>query len=142
MLSKTLFLLLPLLAQGARLTQSDRPCGLRIAPCQENFECVPRNPSCTDMNICLGTCKPAKYRSCGGFRADPPRCKRSEVCRDDPRRGGNCGMACDLPGICTPKNVQLCDDNGRCPGRLTCYDMQDKATAGWDERYTEAKVCL
>ena len=33
-----------------------RPCGLKIAPCPAGFLCVPTNPLCANIDLCLGLC--------------------------------------------------------------------------------------
>lgn len=149
MLFKTLLLpLIPLTALAGPLaaeSSSQRPCGLKMAPCPGGLECVPRSPVCADTSRCLGICQPVpppprEYSPCGGFRIEPLYCKEDEVCRDDPRQGPSCGMACDASGICTPKNVPTCGRRGKCPRGLTCYDLKDGGTIGW-EKYRN-KVCL
>ncbi|KAM4067900.1 Kazal domain-containing protein [Hirsutella rhossiliensis] len=110
-----------------------RPCGLKIAPCPHKTTCVPLYPGCTNLDRCRGTCVAKKdyyrsakkdYPSCGGHRANPPKCPAHSTCKDDPRIPNNCGMACDRPGICIPKNAPSCGGfAGRpCPKGLRCYD--------------------
>ncbi|PFH60329.1 hypothetical protein XA68_11140 [Ophiocordyceps unilateralis] len=126
-------------AQGA---DSARPCGLKIAPCPSNTVCIPNSPDCSDLNRCRGTCQ-KKYPSCGGHRPNPPTCDKNSECLDDPRIPG-CGMACDRPGICIPKNAPSCSGfaGRRCPQGLTCYD---KPNDGCDPKNGGADcigVCL
>ncbi|PHH74607.1 hypothetical protein CDD82_4868 [Ophiocordyceps australis] len=104
----------------------DRPCGLKIAPCPRNQQCVPESLGCTDLNVCRGTCVTLRdYGSCGGRRPDAPKCRDGASCKDDPRIPGNCGMACDRPGICIPDNAPKCAGFGglACPRGLRCYDF-------------------
>lgn len=67
------------------------------------------------------------YQSCGGNTPIPTTCDddkngRSTTCLDDPRKEG-CGMACDAPGICLPKDVPWCGGfiGKACPEGLFCY---------------------
>lgn len=104
----------------------NRPCGLKIAPCSEDMTCVPNEPSCTNPNKCLGTCQFTNtYKSCGGHRADPPKCADDELCLDDPRTPESCGQACDGPGICLPAKQIPCGGfvGAQCPEGLFCYDV-------------------
>lgn len=100
-----------------------RPCGLKIAPCPEDSVCKPDSPKCTDLNVCKGTCVLQNtYPPCGGHRPNPPKCDDESECRDDPRHPDGCGLACDKPGICMPKNPPRCGKYVSCPKRLYCYD--------------------
>ena len=147
MLFKTAFLAsvlsLSTLVAGAPST-SGQPCGLKIAPCPFGTVCVANDSSCTDLNRCLGTCKPRwlpversttstteptkvptrTYPSCGGFRVSPVPCPEGSFCADDPRDPTSCGMACDMPGICIPSSAPKCGGfAGRaCPKGLKCFD--------------------
>lgn len=127
---------------ATQATNSPRQCGLKIAACPSNTICIPSNPDCTDLDRCKGTCQ-KKYPSCGGHRPNPPRCDRNSECKDDPRFPG-CGMACDRPGICIPKNAPSCGGFAgfRCPAGLYCYD---KPNDGCDPRNGGADcigICL
>ena len=116
---------------AAAPSSSGRPCGFKIAPCPSGTECIPNDDTCTNLNRCAGTCvaKPPKieYQSCGGKRATPPPpCKTGTECRDDPRTwNGNCGLACDKPGICISVNQPTCGGfiGASCPTGMECYDM-------------------
>jgi hypothetical protein len=112
-------------------------CGLEMAPCHQDEICVPLDPTCTDLSHCVGTCRTPPgtvrayytatkdYKSCGGFTATPQHCPVDYKCIDDPRSGG-CGMACDMPGICVPKDSPTCAGfSGRMCKKetgLQCYD--------------------
>jgi hypothetical protein len=111
-----------------------RPCGFKIAPCLEGTECVPNSETCINMDVCPGTCLPLtneprqlEYQSCGGKRAvPPPPCHELSECRDDPRTwNGNCGLACDKPGICIPVNQPQCNGflGTECPSGMECFDI-------------------
>ncbi|CAF3449490.1 hypothetical protein SNK03_002421 [Fusarium graminearum] len=101
-------------------------CGRKVAPCSKDAVCKPTLANCKDINKCPGTCYfKNEYQSCGGFRAKPPPpCKKNTHCVDDPRTPGDCGMACDKPGICAPKKPQSCGGFAglSCPKGLYCYD--------------------
>ncbi|POR31542.1 Uncharacterized protein TPAR_08213 [Tolypocladium paradoxum] len=102
-----------------------RTCGLKIAPCPEDSICRPNSDTCTDLNVCRGTCVfKNKYPPCGGYRVNPDKCDGKSECRDDPRTPKSCGLACDLPGICIPKNAPPCGGirGLKCPKHLWCYD--------------------
>jgi hypothetical protein len=112
-------------------TVAARNCGFKIAPCPTGQECIPKDPKCTDLNRCLGTCRrpaPVKeYQACGGnMRPPPPDCAKGTTCRDDPRVPG-CGRACDRQGICIPDNAPQCGGFAgfECPkgSGLECYDL-------------------
>lgn len=65
------------------------------------------------------------YKSCGGNTPTPSTCDDNgdaTECVDDPRKPG-CGMSCDVPGICLPKELHTCGGlMGReCPEGLYCY---------------------
>jgi hypothetical protein len=118
------------LALKTVLGQSGRPCGLKVAPCPEDQHCIPNEPGCDDPNRCIGHCEFTNtYPSCGGHRAEPLDCDASADCRDDPREPDSCGMACDIPGICIPKDHATCDPSqgmGSCPGGLFCYVWEEE----------------
>jgi hypothetical protein len=65
-----------------------------------------------------------EYPSCGGFRIDPAPCPSGSYCADDPRNPFDCGMACDAPGICIPRDAAICGGFAglECPAGLECYD--------------------
>ena len=142
----------------------DRPCGFKIAPCPFGSVCVATSPYCTDLNRCLGTCKPKwlpvqtsttsltkptatptrTYPSCGGFRPSPVPCPDDSFCADDPRKPSGCGMACDMPGICIPKKAPKCGGFAGipCPSGFQCFDYPND---GCDPRQGGADcigVCL
>ncbi|KAJ4307633.1 hypothetical protein N0V84_012595 [Fusarium piperis] len=104
----------------------DRSCGLKIAPCPEDTECIPNSPDCTDLNRCTGRCYfKNQYQTCGGFTPKPPPpCKKGTSCIDDSRIPNSCGMACDMTGICAPKKLHQCRGIAglECPKGLWCYD--------------------
>ncbi|KAM6530341.1 hypothetical protein FALCPG4_008465 [Fusarium falciforme] len=104
----------------------DRPCGLKIAPCPEDTECIPNSPDCRDLNRCPGRCYfKNQYQTCGGFTPKPPPpCKKGTSCIDDSRIPNSCGMACDMTGICAPKKLHQCGGIAglECPDGLWCYD--------------------
>ncbi|KAL7941324.1 hypothetical protein V8C42DRAFT_335412 [Trichoderma barbatum] len=105
-----------------------RPCGFKIAPCPFDMKCVSDNPYCTELNRCPGHCEfKNKYESCGGFTPRPHNCDGNHRCEDDPRLPPNCGMACDIPGICVPKEKHYCGGflGLSCPKGLFCYDELD-----------------
>jgi hypothetical protein len=118
---------------SSQATQDDlgRPCGLRIAPCREDMECIPNDESCTNMNRCLGTCGfKNKFPDCGGHRPNAPTCSEGFECLDDPREPWGCGQACDKPGICLPgqpRDLPQCGGFAgfSCPSGTFCYDMPD-----------------
>ncbi|KAG9252862.1 proteinase inhibitor I1, Kazal [Emericellopsis atlantica] len=119
MLSLILALAAPLLAAALQ------PCGLKIAPCPNDTECVPVSPDCTDLWRCRGVCEyKNEYPSCGGYRVKPVDCPPDADCRDDPRLENDCGMACDKPGMCIPNDVPRCEDE-TCPLGLWCYTMME-----------------
>ncbi len=100
-----------------------RSCGRKLAPCPSDQVCKPKSDACTDLNRCPGTCVfKNEYPPCGGPK--PRACNGSPECMDDPRTPGSCGLACDHPGICVPKNPPLCAGFAglRCPAGLYCYD--------------------
>lgn len=68
------------------------------------------------------TPKPQQYPACGGLTLEPNGCK-SGTCISDPRQPG-CGLACDRPGICVPKDVPRCGGYAglKCPEGLQCFD--------------------
>lgn len=106
--------------------EEGRPCGLKIAPCPEDYYCRPDSPSCTDLDRCRGTCvRRNKYPSCGGRTVTPRPCAPGTHCIDDPREPGGCGMACDKPGICVPDKPVSCGGFAGflCPAGLSCYDI-------------------
>lgn len=83
------------------------PCGGTTAPdCPAPLTCIPLSTSCTAWPRCPGTCQaldPARqrvYTLCGGWRMMDDCDERVESCVADPRREGECGPACDGPGIC------------------------------------------
>lgn len=104
----------------------DRACGLKIAPCPEDTECIPDSPDCTDLNRCTGRCYfKNQYQTCGGFTPKPPPpCKKGTTCIDDSRIPNSCGMACDMTGICAPNKLHQCRGIAglECPYGLWCYD--------------------
>lgn len=113
---------------AAKRDEPGRPCGFKIAPCPEDQYCKPDSADCTDLNKCQGTCTFTNtYPDCGGFRPDPPKCDCEATCQDDPRLPDSCGQACDLPGICVPKETPTCGGfaGTQCPKGLFCYDVPD-----------------
>lgn len=134
-------LLAALIAVNTAAAQSDsRGCGLKIAPCPSDQNCIPDNDDCTDLNRCLGHCEwKNMYADCGGHRAVPKYCDEWSECKDDPREPYSCGMACDVPGICIPKHVEGCDGDEECSDGLWCYDM--KTFDAYGTSYSEA-VCM
>ncbi|GAO18545.1 uncharacterized protein UV8b_00843 [Ustilaginoidea virens] len=120
MLSNTLVLA----ALGlAALASAQEPCGLKVAPCPTDKTCVP-NAGCPNPKLCPGTCRfKNKYDSCGGKTVSPRSCKPGFECRDDPRLPESCGLACDVPGICLPKEPKRCGGFAgfACPKGLYCY---------------------
>ncbi|KAF5590305.1 Kazal domain protein [Fusarium subglutinans] len=111
---------------AAASQSSGRECGRKIAPCPEDTTCKPILANCKDINKCSGMCYfKNEYQTCGGFRATPPPpCKKGTHCVDDPRTPGDCGMACDKPGICAPNKPHTCGGiiGEKCPKGLYCYD--------------------
>jgi hypothetical protein len=65
----------------------------------------------------------ATYRACGGLLPEANKCPAGYQCISDPRRKG-CGLACDEPGICVPKNFDKCGGFAGfvCPKGKKCYD--------------------
>lgn len=123
------------------LAQRDsRPCGLKIAPCPSDQECIPGNPDCPDINRCIGHCEwKNTYPDCGGFRRVPKHCDETSFCDDDPREPESCGMACDIPGICIPNEVVQCGCDEDCSEGLWCYEM----TRWMEGEYlSEGSICL
>ena len=117
-----------------------RPCGLKIAPCPNDQECVPNDESCTDLNRCLGYCDwKNEYPDCGGFRVEPKYCDERSECKDDPREPESCGMACDVPGICIPKDASTCDEGHGCPSGLYCYKTVEYDNYG---QPCDGSICL
>lgn len=139
-------------ALAAAASAHARLCGLKIATCPEDEVCVPFRPSCTNIDRCIGICRPIlpdpdpvetptptptpsppllpinNYRSCGGFVYPPAEpCPKGTKCMDDPRKPG-CGMACDMPGICVPTDTPQCAGVGgrRCDEELglRCYELK------------------
>ncbi|RSL69563.1 hypothetical protein CEP53_002197 [Fusarium sp. AF-6] len=104
----------------------DRACGLKIAPCPEDTECIPDSADCTDLDRCTGRCYfKNQYQTCGGHTPKPlPPCKKGTSCIDDSRIPNSCGMACDMTGICAPKKLHTCGGFAglECPDGLWCYD--------------------
>ncbi|KAH6603144.1 hypothetical protein Trco_007919 [Trichoderma cornu-damae] len=131
MLFKSVFLAMAISlasAQDPSDSQVGRPCGFKIAPCPDDMKCVPDRPGCPNINICPGHCEfKNRYPSCGGFRPRPHKCNKNSECKDDPRLPPNCGMACDAPGICIPKDAPICGGIAgfACPDGLFCYDELD-----------------
>ncbi|KAL6856353.1 hypothetical protein J3F83DRAFT_451119 [Trichoderma novae-zelandiae] len=112
------------------LAQSEvgRPCGFKIAPCPFDMKCVPDNAYCPHPSRCPGHCEfKNRYASCGGFTPRPHNCGAGFECQDDPRLPPNCGMACDVPGICVAENAHFCGGflGLACPRGLYCYDALD-----------------
>lgn len=68
------------------------------------------------------TPSPEQYPSCGGFTIEPNECQEG-TCISDPRKPG-CGLACDQPGICVPKDVPRCGGYAglKCSEGLECFD--------------------
>ncbi|KAL6814425.1 hypothetical protein J3E69DRAFT_347215 [Trichoderma sp. SZMC 28015] len=127
MLLKSVLLTLAITLASAQ-SEVGRPCGFKIAPCPFDMKCVADNPYCPDRNKCPGHCEfKNKYDSCGGFTPRPHNCDRNHVCQDDPRLPPNCGMACDIPGICVPKAAEFCGGFAgfACPAGKYCYDVLD-----------------
>ncbi|GFP59624.1 hypothetical protein ACSS6W_009847 [Trichoderma asperelloides] len=109
-------------------SQVGRACGFKIAPCPFDMKCVPNNPYCSELNRCPGHCEfKNQYQSCGGFTPRPHNCGGNSECQDDPRLPPNCGLACDVPGICIPKETHFCGGfiGLSCPEGLFCYDALD-----------------
>ncbi|KAF4985410.1 hypothetical protein FDECE_16574 [Fusarium decemcellulare] len=125
MLFKNL-ILIGLAGLAAAQSGSGQSCGRKMAPCLKDSKCKPDSASCQNLDRCSGTCYfKNQYQSCGGFTATPPPpCKKGTRCIDDPRIPGSCGMACDMPGICAPKNAPSCHGftGEKCPKGLYCYD--------------------
>jgi hypothetical protein len=98
-------------------------CGVNNPqPCSSDSICQPDDPSCTDLTTCRGTCTLRnRYRSCGGFRIQPRNCFSGQTCIDDTRIPGNCGMACDAPGICVSNSAATCGKARKCRRGLWCY---------------------
>lgn len=63
-----------------------------------------------------------EYPSCGGLTDKPHECNTQSVCMDDPREPNSCGMACDVPGICIPRNAATCQTGTEtCPQGQKCF---------------------
>ncbi|KAF4457353.1 hypothetical protein F53441_682 [Fusarium austroafricanum] len=107
---------------AAASQSTGQSCG-KAKPCPTDAVCKPTQKNCKD---CPGICYfKNTYQTCGGFRAKPPPpCKKGTKCVDDPRTPGDCGMACDKPGICAPKKPKRCGgfQGLGCPKGLYCYD--------------------
>ncbi|KAL7931333.1 hypothetical protein V8C35DRAFT_310137 [Trichoderma chlorosporum] len=109
-------------------SQVGRSCGYKMAPCPFDMKCVPNNPYCPEPNKCPGHCEfRNQYESCGGFTPRPHNCDDDYECQDDPRLPPDCGLACDIPGICVPKDARFCGGfvGFGCPEGLFCYDALD-----------------
>lgn len=105
-----------------------RSCGFKLSPCPLDTKCISNNPYCSELNRCAGHCEfKNNYESCGGFTPRPHNCDKNHECQNDPRLPPNCGLACDVPGICVPKEVHYCEGflGLRCPEGLFCYDQLD-----------------
>lgn len=81
------------------------------------------------------------YPSCGGFRVHPESCDKDAECKDNPRIPGNCGMACDRPGICVPKTAPKCDRGG-CPEGLYCHSSVRYDFESGETTHGVEKMCL
>lgn len=124
MLRKLLLLAAAFSAAVADVQYADRNCGNGKPPCSEDMKCVADDPSCTDLTCCRGYCYfKNEYKSCGGLRPEPVYCDDGTECIDDLRIRGSCGMACDAPGICAPKELKPCGGFAgfSCPEGLYCY---------------------
>jgi len=70
--------------------------------------------------------KPPKYKACGGMLIEANKCPDGYECMSDPRKKGGCGLACDEPGICVPKDAPKCGGFAgfQCPTEKNyiCYD--------------------
>ncbi|KAK0751799.1 hypothetical protein B0T18DRAFT_320502, partial [Schizothecium vesticola] len=68
------------------------------------------------------------YTLCGGWGMLDDCEERREACVADPRREGECGPACDGPGICHPRR-EVCggEDGGGCPEGMECFLETDQA---------------
>ncbi|PFH63381.1 hypothetical protein XA68_12345 [Ophiocordyceps unilateralis] len=107
-------------------------CGVNKAECSNDTRCVPRHPDCHDLQRCAGTCERIdRYPSCGGFTVTPHNCDDASTCIDDPRFPESCGMACDAPGICVPKNTPRCGgyEGPNCPQGLHCFGLKSGCDA-------------
>jgi hypothetical protein len=129
MLPKVILTAVALALSSTTMAQSGRPCGLKIAPCPDGQTCIPNEDGCTNMDRCPGHCEFTNtYSSCGGHRIEPLDCDDAHECNDDPRKPESCGMACDVPGICIPKEQPKCGgymEDG-CPEGLACYDWPEE----------------
>ncbi|KAJ4130192.1 hypothetical protein NW768_007174 [Fusarium equiseti] len=111
---------------AAASQSTGQECGKKMAPCSKDSVCKPTLANCKDLKKCPGTCFfKNEYQTCGGFRTKPPPpCRKHTKCVDDPRTPGDCGMACDKPGICAPTKPPSCGGfiGKKCPKGLYCYD--------------------
>lgn len=119
-------------------------CGANsTAQCPIDTYCVPDLDICTDLARCPATCVyKNKYQLCGGNGIHPVQCDDSEVCIDDPRNPYSCGQACDGPGVCLPKELTPCDDQGSgsgCEEGLWCYAPRENCDPDYETCY---RVCL
>lgn len=121
------------------------PCGNSAAsPCSDDTYCIPDSDDCVDLAICSGACVfKNTYASCGGHTIEPHLCEGTDVCADDPRAPGSCGMACDKPGICIPAMPSPCDSKSdlKCPEGMWRYSRQQKEYGSWDQEECPS-VCL
>ncbi|KAF1811028.1 hypothetical protein P152DRAFT_459900 [Eremomyces bilateralis CBS 781.70] len=81
-------------------------CGGRGGPtCPDKFECVQKPGSpCGPESDCPGVCV-RKRQYCGGLLGI--QCDEGELCINDPW-GPECGMGCDVPGICVSGSSKMC----------------------------------
>ena len=147
---KSLLLVASLAVSGTAAQDIDEPgraCGFKIADCADDMTCVPDSPSCTDMQVCAGTCQfTNEYPSCGGhvIPSESTTCGEGSECLDDPRLPKNCGMACDRPGICVPLDAPQCSGFAgfQCPEKLFCYDLPNDGCDPDDGGNDCIGVCL
>ncbi|KAI5457432.1 hypothetical protein BGZ63DRAFT_321890, partial [Mariannaea sp. PMI_226] len=98
-------------------------------PCPDDTYCQPdENSDCVGQ--CPGYCVfRNSYPSCGGHTIGPNPCpNKTDLCVDDPRTPGSCGMACDATGICLDADVKECNHHGHCHSGLWCYPLKKGCT--------------